>query len=199
MTTAAFRLGSVVNVGLRLSLVVMLVEVFRAAPSDPRFLDKGIGVRGVAVMLPASLLLPALWLRRRGPYPVWMDDLYLSIFVLDLGGNVLDLYDRYLHFDLIPHAHGGGAMTVIAAWLFRIPVLKAVLIATLGHALLEAQEALSDVFLGTRNVRGTWDTVGDLLAGVVGSVAYGVPYLWLVRRAGREPRSPLPDRWQGTS
>ena len=175
----------------------MLVEVLRAPPADPRFLDKGIGVRGVAIMLPASAFVAALWLRRRGPYPVWMDNLYLSVLVLDLGGNVLDLYNRYLHFDLIPHAHGGGSMTVVAAWLFRIPMGRAVLIATLGHALLEAQEALSDVFLGTRNVRGTWDTVGDLLAGVVGSVAYGLPYLWLVRRAGREPGSPIPDRWLG--
>jgi hypothetical protein len=194
----AFRLGAAVNVGLRLSLVVMLVEVLRAAPSDPRFLDKGIGVRGVAVMLPASLLVPILWLRRRGPYPVWVDNLYLSVLVLDLGGNVFDLYNRYQHFDLIPHAHGGGSMTVIAAWLFRIPMLRAVVIATLGHALLEAQENLSDLLLGTRNVRGTWDTVGDLLAGIVGSVAYGLPYLFLVRRAGREPPSPLSDPWRGT-
>jgi hypothetical protein len=119
--------------------------------------------------------------------------------VVDLGGNVLDLYDTYRHFDLIPHSHGGGAVTVLAAWLFRIPMLHAVVVATVGHILLEAQESFSDAFLGTRNVRGAWDTAGDLLAGLVGSVIYGLPYIWFVRRAGREPRSPLPRRWQGSA
>ena len=191
MTIVARWLGAALNVGLRLGLVAMIIEVLRAAPNDPRFLDKGIGVREVAVALPATMLVPALWLWRRGPYPVWTDSLYVSIFVVDLGGNVFDLYDSYRHFDLIPHAHGGGAVTVLAAWLFRIPILRAVVVATVGHVLLEAQEAFSDAFLGTRNVRGPWDTAGDLLAGLVGSVLYALPYLWFVRRAGREPRSPL--------
>lgn len=198
MTIAAGWLGSALNIGLRLGLVAMLVEVLRSAPDDPRFLDKGIGVRGVAVILPASVLVPALWLWRRGPYPVWMDNLYLSILVVDLGGNVFDLYNGYRHFDLIPHAHGGGTVTVLAAWVFRIPMLSAIAVATVGHVLLEAQEYFSDVFLGTRNVRGTWDPIGDLLAGVVGSVTYALPYLWFVRRSGRESRSPLHGRWQGT-
>lgn len=196
-TTAALWLAPALNVGLRLGLVAMLVEVLRSAPDDPRFLDKGIGVRGVAVMLPATALVPALWLWRRGPYPVWMDNLYLSILVVDLGGNVLGLYNAYRHFDLIPHAHGGGAVTVIAAWLFRIPMLSAVGVASVGHVLLEAQEYFSDVFLGTRNVRGTWDTIGDLLAGVFGSVTYALSYHWLVRRSGREPRSPLRAHGRG--
>lgn len=196
VTIAAPWLGSALNVGLRLGLVAMVIEVLRSAPNDPRFLDKGIGVREVAVALPGSMLMPALWLWRRGPYPAWTDSLYLSIFFVDLGGNVLGLYDRYRHFDLIPHAHGGGAVTLLAATLFRIPMLSAVGVATVGHILLEAQESFSDLFLGTRNVRGDWDTIGDLLAGVVGSVIYALPYLWFVRRAGREPRSPLPRRWQ---
>jgi hypothetical protein len=196
--TVASWLGSVLNVSLRLGIVGMVVEVLRSAPDDPRFLGKGLGVRAVAVILPASALVPALWLWRRGTYPVWMDNLYLSIFVVDLGGNVLDLYNGFRHFDLIPHAHGGGAVTVLAAWLFRIPMLSAVGAATVGHVLLEAQESFSDVFLGTRNVRGPWDTIGDLLAGVVGSVMYGLLYLRFIRGARRESRSPLPGRWQGT-
>lgn len=194
VTIAAAWLGRALNVGLRLGLVAMLVEVLRSVPDDPRFLDKGIGVRGVAVMMPASVLVPALWLWRRGPYPVWMDNLYLSILVVDLGGNVFGLYNGYRHFDLVPHAHGGGSVTILTAWLFRLPVLSAVGVATVGHVLLEAQEYLSDVFLGTRNVRGSWDTIGDLLAGIVGSVGYGLAYLWFVRRSGRETRSPLRGR-----
>jgi hypothetical protein len=123
-----------------------------------------------------------------------MDNLYLSMFALDLAGNVLDLYDGYRHFDLIPHAHGAGAMTVVVAWLFRLPVPAAISVVGIGHALLEAQEFGSDVVFGTRNVRGWWDTAGDLLAGAVGSVLYGAAYAWFVRDRGREPESLLADR-----
>lgn len=184
--------GSLLNVALRLGLAAMTVEVFRAGPGDRRFAGKGIESRIVAVGAPATLLIPALWLRRReGRYPVWMDDLYLSMFALDLAGNVLDLYDGYRHFDLVPHAHGAGVVTILAAWLFRLPMPAAIGVATVGHALLEAQEYASDVVFGLRNVRGWWDTAGDMLAGAVGSLVYAAAFERLVRGAGREPASPL--------
>lgn len=192
------RPDKAVNIALRASLVAMFLEVLRAGPDDPRYRRKGIAQRYALVGLPAGLLAPvARRLDRRtgaGPadrYSVAMDNLLLSILVLDLAGNVLDLYDRHRHFDLIPHAHGTGAATVLAAWLLRQPMPGAVGAATIGHILLEAQEYASDVAFGTRNVRGTWDVIGDLLAGVVGSLAYAAAYEALVRRRGREPASPL--------
>jgi hypothetical protein len=144
-------------------------------------------------MIPLSLLVPVSQLSRRRtsdqrPYPVWIDDLWLSIFVLDLAGNHFDWYDRYRHFDAIPHAHGTGAATVVAAELLEMPALSAVGLAQLGHILLEAQEYYSDVWFGLRNVRGTWDTVNDLLAGAVGSAGYAA----LLARARRAPVSTAP-------
>jgi hypothetical protein len=50
-----------------------------------------------------------------------------------------------------------------------------------AHVLFEVQEAIGDAVFGTHNVRGWWDTIGDLTAGLMGSVA--VP--WLVVRARR--------------
>ena len=141
-------------------------------PSDHRFAGKAIGTRGL-VMIPLSLLVPAVHaVRRRGRYPIWTDNLYLSIFALDLLGNHFDLYDRYRYFDAIPHAHGTGAATVVLAELLDLPPLSAVGLAQLAHIGLEAQEYYSDVWFGLHNVRGTWDTVNDLLAGAVGSAAY---------------------------
>lgn len=186
------RFGFGLNVALRLGLVAMLLEVLRSRPDDHRFVDKGLGPRVLMVVPLASVAVPALWLRRRwgrGDYPVWMDNLYLSVFALDLGGNVLDLYDSYKHFDLIPHAHGGGAATIIAAWLLAMPMPAAIGAANVGHVLLEIQEYLGDVVFGTRNVRGAWDVVGDLGSGVVGSLAYGWAYETFVRRWGRAPLS----------
>jgi hypothetical protein len=166
-------LGWLLNLGLRAWIVAIIVEALRR-PDDPRYRGKAIGPRG-SVMIPASFLFPLAQLlpgRRDRPYPVGTDTLYLSIFALDLAGNHFDLYDRYRYFDAIPHAHGTGAFTVAAAELLDIPPLSAVGVAQVGHVLLEAQEYYSDVVFDLRNVRGTWDTVNDLLAGVVGSLAY---------------------------
>jgi hypothetical protein len=175
------RLAIAINVALRVALVIFLADAIVNA-DDSRFAGKGIGTRGL-IILPLSLVLPALYLtRRRGqPYPFWMDNLYLSIFAVDLAGNSFDLYNSYRHFDLVPHGHGTGAVTVLFAWLLRQPILSAVGLATVLHVGIEAQEYYSDVLFGLANVRGTWDVVNDLVVGVIGSVAYGAGY-WLVRR-----------------
>jgi hypothetical protein len=114
---------------------------------------------------------------------VGSDNLYLSLFALDLAGNYFDLYDRYHYFDAIPHAHGTGAFTVAVAELLDLPPLSAVGVAQLGHIGLEAQEYYSDAWFGLKNVRGTWDTVNDLLAGAVGSLAYAIILAARRRRA----------------
>jgi hypothetical protein len=188
--------GLAVNVALRAGMLAMLAEVVRAGPDDPRFAGKGIAPRFGAFAMPATMLLPGVWLWRRRRsrvsserYPVWIDNLFLSMLALDLAGNVFDLYNRYEHFDLIPHAHGTGVITVVAAWLYRLPLTHAVGLATVGHILLEAQEYVSDRVFGLRNVRGAWDSIGDLSSGAVGSLVYAAAYQRFVRDAGREPRA----------
>ncbi|MGH2470893.1 MAG: hypothetical protein ACRDG6_00610, partial [Candidatus Limnocylindria bacterium] len=120
------------------------------------------------------LLFPALHVVRRRwrRYPVWTDDVWLSLFWLDMAGNSFDLYDRYTHFDLIPHFHGTGASAVALQRGFGLTRSRAFLIATAMHTALEAQEYATDVFFGTHNVRGWWDSAGDIAAGLVGAVAY---------------------------
>ena len=193
--------GLLLDVALRAGMFAMLGSVLRAGRADPRYVGKGIGVRFGLVAMPASLVVPALWLRGRrqrqaiglppDPFPAWMDDLWISMLALDLAGNVFDLYDRTKHFDLIPHAHGTGALTVTVAWLRGLPPERAIAVASVLHGLLEAQEYASDKAFGFRNVRGWWDVVGDLSAGAVGSVTYAVAYEHFVRRSGREAPSPL--------
>jgi hypothetical protein len=196
--------GPAVNIALRGGMLALLASVLRAGRDDPRYAGKGIGVRFGLVAMPSSLLVPALWLRVRRRrlaahqpterYPAWMDDLWISMLALDLAGNVFDLYDRYKHFDLIPHAHGTGALTVTVAWLLGLPPRQAVAVASVLHGLLEAQEIASDKVFGFRNVRGWWDVAGDLGSGAVGAVTYAIAYEHLVRRAGREAPSPLSPR-----
>ena len=175
-------IGVLVNALMRATFVAILAEAL-LRPDDHRFAGKAIGTRG-AVMIPLSLLVPVLHAsRKRGRYPIWTDNLYLSIFALDLLGNHFDLYDRYRYFDAIPHAHGTGAATVVLAELLDLPPLSAVGLAQLAHIGLEAQEYYSDVWFGLHNVRGTWDTVNDLLAGAIGSAGYAAA-LVRARRKG---------------
>jgi hypothetical protein len=179
-------------------MVAMLRRVLQAGPTDHRFAAKGITSRALLLVPASSIAMPLVWMRdRRIAYPFWMDDLLLSVVAIDLAGNVFDLYDRYLHFDLIPHAHGTGAITILAAWLPGLSLRQAICVATAGHVLLEAQEVASDVLFGYRNVRGAWDTLGDLTAGAVGSLVYAFAYQRLVRRSRREPASPLGPRTVG--
>jgi len=184
---AAQVAGAALGFGLRAALALMLWHVRRAGSADHRFVAKGIGPRALFIVPAACLAMPLLWLGRRtlhrpDQYPYWMDDLLLSIVALDLAGNVFDLYDGYTHFDLIPHAHGTGALTVLTACLLDLPIGTAALLATGGHALLEAQEYASDRLFGYRNVRGRWDTIGDLAAGAAGTAIYGGLYRALNRR-----------------
>lgn len=165
--------GAALNVALRLHIAYFLAEVL-LNPEDPRFAGKAIPIRNLIIVGAMSTLFPALHsLRRRWTrYPVWTDDLWLSLFWLDMAGNSLDLYDSYTHFDLIPHFHGSGASAVAIHRGFGVPPLRAFVIANALHGALELQEWLTDVFFGTHNVRGWWDSAGDIAAGLLGTGLY---------------------------
>jgi len=183
--------GYALNALLRASTGAFLIHALRH-PHDPRYEGKAIPLRNLLIVGSLSLAFPmlALWQRRPGRadrssranrparrprwrrYPVWSDNLYLSIYWLDMAGNYFDLYDRYKHFDLIPHCHGSGALAAVLYNAFDQPPLKAFGLANGIHGLLEAQEIFTDVFFGTRNVRGAWDSIGDLGAGLIGTSTY---------------------------
>jgi hypothetical protein len=57
-------------------------------------------------------------------------------------------------------------------------------VANAVHVALETQESLTDVLFGTHNVRAWWDQPGDLLAGLVGTLAYPA----LARKLGDRSR-----------
>lgn len=173
--------GPLLNAALRVSMVLLMVESL-VMTDDPRFEGKGIGIRNAVVIGTYSLVFPALHLLRRrswSRYPWWTDALFLSVPWLDMVGNSLNLYDTWFYFDLVPHTHGPGALTVVLMEAARVPLLSAVGIVQVGHILLEGQEYYTDVLFGTENVRGIFDVVDDLLVGVAGSFAYALAYRWL--------------------
>jgi hypothetical protein len=166
-------LGIIINLLIRLSILYFLVEVL-LFPNDPRFAGKAIPIRNFIIVISLSLLFPLFYFlkKRWSKYPWWFDNLYLSIFWLDMAGNSLNLYDSFFYFDLIPHFHGTGAIAAVAAGAFSLGFLGAVGLANIIHILLEAQEYYTDVLFGTHNVRGVFDTVNDMVVGVAGSTFY---------------------------
>ncbi len=176
MTTPR-ALGLAVNALLRASSAAFLLDVMRR-PDDPRYKGKAIPVRNLLIVGSLSLAFPALYLargdlrKRWHGYPVWTDNLYLSIFWLDMAGNAFNLYNRYTHFDLIPHFHGSGALAAVLMRAFDWSPRRTLFTANSAHALLELQEIATDLFCGTHNVRGAWDSEGDLASGLLGTLAY---------------------------
>jgi len=171
------------NLFLRAHTAYFLWEVIRH-PDDPRFAGKAIPIRNIIIVSGLSMLFPFLHLvgRTRRSYPWGTDNLYLSVFWLDMAGNSLNLYDRYYYFDLIPHFHGTGALAAVLKSGFGLPTLSAMGLANMVHVALEGQEYYTDVFFGTHNVRGVSDTVNDLLIGLSGTICYGLASVLLRKR-----------------
>lgn len=176
------NLGLIVNILIRLSIFYFLGEVL-LFPDDPRFAGKAIPIRNLVIVISLSLLFPALYyIKKKWPkYPFWFDNLYLSIFALDMAGNSFNLYDSYFYFDLIPHFHGTAAIAAVFLGAFSTSFWGGVGLGNIIHMLLEAQEYYTDVFLGTHNVRGLFDTVNDLMVGLLGTLVYGLIYLYFKR------------------
>lgn len=175
-------MGLFFNVAIRLTILYFLGEVL-LFPDDPRFAGKAIPIRNFIIVITLSLLFPFFYFIKRKwkQYPFWMDNIYLSIFWLDMAGNSFNLYDRFFYFDLIPHFHSTAALATILLGAFGFAYWAGVGLANIIHILLEAQEYYTDVFLDTHNVRGTFDVVNDLAVGVIGTILYGLLFLWFTK------------------
>lgn len=186
--------GALVNTILRLGILAMSIDAI-VNGSDQRYAGKSLGPRDVIISFGLAMLFPLFWkLRYRkrewSMYPWWYDDLYLSIFFVDMLGNSLNLYNLWLEWDHIPHSHGPGALAMVLAGAFGFPILTAVGLATIFHVILEIQEFYGDVFLGTHNVRDLQDQMNDLLSGIIGVIVYGVIW-WRASTLQRKRARPV--------
>ncbi len=188
--------GLILNILIRIALIYFLIEVMML-PHDARFEGKAIPVRNLVVVGSLSLLFPILWWwksrKEKIKYPFFADNIYLSIFLVDMAGNSFNFYDGIRHFDLLAHFHGTGAFAAVCFLIltakkieFKKAFLFTLLIATSIHAALELQEYLTDVYFGTHNVNGWSDTIGDLTAGFFGVAAYVIAAYRFAGKADEE-------------
>src|SRR5258706_1815260 len=124
---AALREPSVlVNIASRVLILVLTIGGVVNA-GDDRFAGKALGPRNVGIMLGFSMLFPLVYLvaKRWRSYPWWYDNLYLSIFWLDMAGNSLNLYNSVEWWDHIPHFHGPVSPSAGLMGAFVLPDLAA--------------------------------------------------------------------------
>jgi hypothetical protein len=179
--------GFVVNILSRLGILAFTIDALINA-GDQRFEGKALGPRNVGILLGLSMLFPILHFiyKRWKEYPYWYDNLYLSIFWLDMSGNSLNLYNAVEWWDHVPHSHGTGALAMVLIGAFGLAPLAAAGLATMLHVALEIQEYYGDVLLHTHNVKGIADSMNDLAYGLIGVVAYTlIAKRWMYLRRRR--------------
>ena len=171
---------------------VLAMLLFAATHTDwDRFAGKAMAGRAVAYPL-ALLIIPAVWWfwRRAKPYPALADLLVTLPFVVDVGGNCLDLYDRIAWFD--DACHFGNWAMLLGALAVSLPrdlpeAAQLGLVAGLGSTsalLWELMEYETFIKGGTEIETAYTDTLGDMTLGTIGATLAGVLVLWL-RRQGR--------------
>ena len=178
---------------VKVALVVTLLTGL-LFPDIPGVAGKGWPERCVGYPL-SALVVPTIWaLRgRRGRYPYLGDALLVVPFVLDLLGNLVNLYDTMEQFDDILH-FVNWTFLVAALVLFVAPAGLArwnlVLMGSgFGALAIVAWEGVEWIVqeMGTTGLQLTYDdTVGDLVLSTAGGVlGAAVAANLLVRQAAR--------------
>lgn len=187
----ACRMGSrTIALGLKVVLVglLALAVVF---DEWARFADKAMGMR--AVLYPAAVMvLPVWWfLRRRTKEFPWDVDALITLpFVVDVGGNAADLYDRVGWFDDACHFGNWAILgTACAVALRRWTTLPgwasawcAAGAGAIAAIVWEFFEYGAFVLNTPESVSIYRDTLGDLMLGMLGALTAGVVAAWWGQR-----------------
>lgn len=191
------------NLSIKAVLAVLLMTALVFGDAE-RFSDKAMGAR--AVVYPLLCAIPAaMWwfASRRRPgdepvaYPHAAEALVTASFVVDLGGNALDLFDRWSWFDDVAHftnwfllglalgitLHAGRGRSR-ARWEHIWLVTGAGAIAAIIWELGEYTSFVQEV----ENLGLYRDTIGDLCLGTSGAALAGLIVVLVDRRPCRARR-----------
>ncbi len=195
---SAPSLVQVLDVGAK-GLLVLLAALAAIDPAGANLEGKAAELRAVAY--PAlAFTVPAVWwlVGRERPFP-WLADLLVTITCFtDILGNRIDLYDSIVWFDDWMHFMN-PALLVVAVLLLTLP-RDAGLAAALERGLAFGVPAAVTweiaeyfAFLSTSDERaGAYaDTLGDLSAGMAGSVVGAVAVHAAWRRGRLREPGPL--------
>lgn len=185
-----------VNVGLK-ALLAGLLAFAVLSPELPQFQGKAMTTRALTYPISALIVPLVVRLRRRtGPYPHLLDALVVLPFVVDSGGNALDLYNTTEWFDRFAHWFNwvtlvtafGSAISSLGLSRFNVAATTVGFGAT-THVLWEIIE-YALMMAGSSGLQLTYgDTMQDLILSFCGSLTGALlttTVLWRARlvRAG---------------
>ena len=160
-----------------------------------RFADKAMAARAVAYPLLVGTVPLAWWWRTRArtPYPGVPAFLVTVPFVIDVGGNALDLYDSIGVFDDVCHFVNWAILATALGVALRSTTLPRAAIAGLCSGMGAVAAILWELgeygaFVTHTPERFTLyrDTMGDLALGLAGATLAGLVCAWSARRSVRD-------------
>lgn len=166
------------------SAFVALMAVVVFLPDLEGFAGKAPLVRALTYPLAGVVVPVGWWLRgRRGPYPHWADALIGLPFVIDLAGNVPDLYDRIGWWDDANHFWNWALLCLGVGLLIRRSHrvddrrVLAALVGGFGAVAIifwEVGEYLAFIRHSSELTTAYTDTLGDLLLSSLGGITAGI-------------------------
>ena len=180
------------DVAFKVALVALLA--FGAFSGLEQFEGKAFGWRLLGYPIAAAVVPIGWWLAGRPrPYPYALDIFIVAPFLVDVVGNVLDLYDTIEWWDDLNHfvnwallSFGFGQL-VLRFRLGRVETFALVVGAGAVAAILwELGEYVAFIRNSPELESAYEDTLGDMTLGLTGSVVAALASAtWLWRRARR--------------
>jgi hypothetical protein len=194
------------NLSAKVTLVALLL-LGVAAPDWPQFHGKAMLARALSFPL-AALLVPVLWAvrGRPRPYPHLLDFLVVLPFIVDSGGNAVNLYNTTTVFDRIAHWFNWAVLTTgFGLLMSSLPLARwnvfalAVGFGATTHIAWEVIE-YGLMQLGSSGLQLTYgDTIDDLVLSLVGSLTGAILVCTVLWRSTLvpvgllgSPETPLP-------
>ncbi len=176
------------DVGLKAALICLLA--FGAFSGLQQFEGKAFAWRLIAYP-PCTLIIPLGWalLARRSAFPYAADVLLTLPFLVDTGGNTLDLYDTVAWWDDLNHlvnwALLSGAIGALCRRVSTGPWTTLGLVVGFGATtaiLWELAEYAAFIHDSPELATAYTDTLGDMGLGLAGSALAGGVSAWMVTR-----------------
>ena len=185
------------NVAVKAALIGLLL--FAVVRDDlPQFQGKAMEGRALTYPISALVVPVGWWVATRrhrgagsslGPYPHVADILFVLPFLIDVGGNALDLYDTITWWDDLNHLVNWA---ILSAAFGQIVVRRPLSAWTIGGLvagfgavtaiLWEIAEYYTFIRDSPELATAYTDTLGDLALGMTGSVIAAILTATLIRR-----------------
>lgn len=182
---------ALVNLLAKATLVGLLAYAV-THPEMERFAGKAMTTRALLYPLATVLVPIGWWLRGRPrPYPHGADALLAGPFLVDVGGNVANLYDTVVWFDDVAHAATWALLVLAVGSLIARLEIPAWAVGGLSVGFGAASHVVWEILeyllmrSGNSGLALTYgDTIGDLAASLTGSLVAGLTVGWRARRRG---------------